>query len=109
MDETFRHFECSVANAYHWQKWLDSRGRPITIPTDGLNGIESPSGVEHTWGRLHDEGKKTGPVIGPVLDTGVRFRYSPMSREHATLFRTFADIDYSNLDEIAGFVSRYGL
>ena len=32
-----------------------------------------------------------------------------MSREHATLFRTFADLEYTNLQEIGAFVTKYGL
>ena len=50
MDEPFRRFEWSVANAYHWQDWLDERGRRLGIPTDGLNGLETTSIVESTWG-----------------------------------------------------------
>ena len=109
MDEPFRRFEWSVANAYHWQDWLDERGRRLGIPTDGLNGLETTSIVEHTWGQLHQEGKKTGPVIGPTLDAHVLRRYSPMSREHATLFRIFADLEYTNLQAIGAFVAKYGL
>jgi endogenous inhibitor of DNA gyrase (YacG/DUF329 family) len=109
MDEPFRRFESEVATAYHWQYWLDARGRRLGIPTGGLNGLESTSAVEHTWGQLQQEGKKTGPVIGPTLDAHVLRRYSPMSREHATLFRTFADLEYTNLQEIGAFVTKYGL
>ena len=109
MDEPFRRFEWSVANAYHWQDWLDERGRRLGIPTDGLNGLETTSIVESTWGQLYQEGKRTGPIIGPTLDAHVLRHYSPMSREHATLFRTFADLEYTNLQEIGAFVTKYGL
>lgn len=109
MDEPFRRFEWLVANAYHWQDWLDERGRRLGIPTDGLNGLETTSIVESTWGQLYQEGKRTGPIIGPTLDAPVLRRYSPMSREHATLFRTFADLEYTNLQEIGAFVTKYGL
>lgn len=109
MDEPFRRFEWHVAKTYHWQHWLDEIGRRLTIPTDGLYGLETPSAVEHTWVQLHEEGRKTGPVVGPVLDSGIRFTYSPMSREHATLFRAFAEIDYTKLSEIGDFVEKYGL
>ncbi|MGH9348765.1 MAG: hypothetical protein ACRD26_16020 [Vicinamibacterales bacterium] len=109
MDEPFRQFEWPVAAAYHWQHWLDARGRRIGIPTDGLNGLDSPSAVEHTWGQLYEEGKKTGPVIGFAPNARIARKYSPMSREHATLFRTFAELDYTNLDAIATFVGTYGL
>src|SRR5262249_38531497 len=75
----------------------------------GLLGLQSSAAVELTWRHLHDKKTQTGPVLGPVMGAGKTRTYSPMSREHATLFRTFADLDYTDLEAVRAFASEYGL
>ena len=109
MREAFLDFEWHVLPAYHWQDWLDAQGKPIVVPDHGRISLDSPSGVELAWQQLHEEGGKTGPVLGPVLDSGEPHRYRPMQREHAALFQTFAALDFQDKEAILGFASVYGL
>ena len=109
MQETFLDFEWHVSPAYHWQEWLDARGKPVVVPDHGLISLESPDGVELAWQQLHDEEGKTGPVLGPILDSGAPRLYRPMQREHAALFQTFAALDFQDKEAILGFASVYGL
>jgi hypothetical protein len=109
MDEPFRQFEWQVFPAYHWQDWLNKRGRPVVVPRRGMLGLHSTAAVEQTWQHFHKKKLQTGPVLGPVIDGANTRTYSPMSREHATLFRTFADLDYTERDAIRSFASKYGL
>ena len=109
MKEPFQHFEWHVSLAYHWQHWLDKDGQPVVVPDEGLISLESPSGVELAWHEYHDQQKQTGPVLGPVLDSGKARQYRPMAREHAVLFRTFANLDFRDRDAILAFVSKFGL
>jgi hypothetical protein len=109
MNEPFLRFEWHVANAYHWQDWLDPRGKPIVLRDRGLMTLDSPTGVERTWQTFRKKGRKVGPVIGVVGDAGTARTYPPMSRENAMLFRRFADIDYHEQTLIHDFVCRYGL
>jgi hypothetical protein len=109
MDEPFRQFQWHVSPTYEWQDWLDGRGHRVLIPTTGLLGLSSPTAVEHTWQSLAKRKRQTGPVLGPTIDAGPARFYNPMSREHASLFRLFADLDYENPDAILAFASQYGL
>ena len=109
MEEPFQHFEWHVSRAYHWQAWLDEHGRPVVVPNEGLISLESPSGVELAWQQYDEQQEHPGPVLGPVLDSGKARQYRPMAREHAALFRTFADLDFRDMDAILAFASQYGL
>jgi hypothetical protein len=109
MKEPFQQFEWHVSPAYHWQDWLDERGRPVVVPDDGLISLDSESGVEIAWQDYYERQEQTGPVIGPVLDSGPARKYQPMVREHATLFRTFADLDFRDRGAILEFATTYGL
>src|SRR5262245_40277441 len=109
MNEPFLRLEWHVAIAYHWQDWIDPRGKPIVLRDRGLMTLDSPTGVERTWQTARKHGRKVGPVIGVVGNAAIARTYSPMSREHAMLFRRFADIDYHEQTLIHDFVCRYGL
>ena len=109
MREAFLDFEWHVHPAYHWQDWLDARGQPVVVPGYGLASLESPDGVELAWQQFHEEDEQTGPVLGPVLDSGQPRRYRPMQRMHAALFQAFAALDFQDRDAIRGFASTYGL
>ena len=109
MREAFLDFEWHVHPAYHWQDWLDARGKPIVVPDHGLASLRSPNAVEFAWQRFHKKKEKAGPVLGPVLDSGEPRRYLPMQREHAALFQTFAALDFQDREAILGFASTYGL
>lgn len=109
VDEPFRSFEWHVAPAYHWQDWLSASGKRLVVPATGFRSYESPSAIELVWEGLNKKDQKVGPVLGPVLDSGLARTYSPMLREHATLFRTFADLDYQDRAAMLDFATRYGL
>jgi len=109
MDEPFRRIVWPVFPDYHWQDWLDPRGRPVVVRERGLTGFNSPTSVEYTWQEFEKKKFVAGPLVGPVLDSGTPHTYAPMSREHASLFRTFADLDYTDVAAILDFVKRYGL
>ena len=109
MPEPFLDFEWHVAPAYHWQDWLDARGRPVVVPDHGLVSLESPDGVELAWQEFYEKNEHAGPVLGPVPDSGESLRYLPMQRRHAALFQTFAAIDFQDREAILGFASVYGL
>jgi hypothetical protein len=110
MNEAFLDFEWAVAPRYEWLDWVDSSGKPLRIPDDGLRGLDSVDAVELTWNHAQDAGEEYGPVLHPVISKGEQARlYHPMQREHSALFREFADLDQSNTTEIVGFASKYGL
>ena len=109
MKEPFQQFEWHVAPAYHWQDWLDERGRPVVVPDEGLISLDSQAGVDLTWQDYYERQEQTGPVLGPVLDSGPARQYQPMVREHAALFRTFTDLDFRDKGAILAFASTYGL
>ena len=110
MDEPLLSLEWSVYPEYHWQDWLDARGKPVLVRAHGLTSLESCSAVEGAWKTFERRKKKTGPVLGPVLDSGKKQRkYSPMQREHAALFRNFAELDYNKKAAILTFATEYGL
>ena len=109
MKEPLTDFEWYVAPTYQWQDWMGHTGNPVVVPAEGLFSLESPSGVEHVWGQFLEKERVAGPILGPVLDSGPAETYRPMRREHASLFRTFADLDYLDKDAILRFASNYGL
>lgn len=114
MNDAFFDFEWKVGPRYEWQDWLNDEGKPVTIPEEGLDSLETPSAVELVWNdycKKEDElGRVTlpGPVLSFDYSRDVR-HYYPMRREHAALFREFADLDYRNQPAILGFAERYGL
>src|SRR5882672_8338049 len=110
MDEAFLPFTWTVAKAYHWQDWLDERTRnPVLAAAEGLASLQSPSTVEVAWERAGKVGRTIGPVIGAVRPSAVKSTYAPMSRPHATLFKTFAELDYQDLDALHAFATEHGL
>src|SRR5579864_1964568 len=108
MNETFLEFEWETWSAYEWSAFLDEKGMRVVVPSRGLATLESPTGVELAWQRLELNGKGSGPVLRPVMRSA-RVRYRPMAREHATLFRTFGELDYRDREAIRGFAMEYGM
>ncbi len=111
MSELFSDFEWAVFPSYQWQEWLDSSGQPVTVGGDEegqLASLGSAAGVEFAWQEYHEEGQETGPVLGPVLESGPLRKYRPMERKHAVLFRRFAVLDFRDKQEILVFASSYG-
>ena len=112
MNDAFYDFDWTVAPRYEWREWLDQDGKPIRVPEDrddSLMGMWSASAVELTWNESQKRKEKYGPVLTPVIGAGEEpRRYHPMQREHAALFREFADLDYKNQEAILKFASTYG-
>ena len=112
MSELFSDFEWTVFPDYHWQDWLDSSGRPVTITAadevDALASLGSSAGVGFAWDRFQEDEEKPGPVLGPVLDSGAVRTYRPMERQHAALFQRFAALDYRDRDALVAFARKYG-
>lgn len=108
MEDVFERFAWPVHISYEWHDWLDEQGRPVTVPTEGLRSARSPRGVERLWQQSKKEGRTVGPILCPSTDA-VERRYSPMSREHAALFRSFAGLDYKDPAAIRDFALTYGL
>ena len=71
--------------------------------------VDADEAVKFAWDRLHEEKRVVGPVLGPPLDSGPPRAYQPMQREHATLFRTFADLNYQDKEALLGFAMKFGL
>jgi len=95
---------------YFWQDWLDDRGNPVVVPSDGILGLYSSRAVELTWQTVQEEGRQVGPVLGPALDCDQPTRtYSPMDREYAALFRLFSELDYHDQSAVLAFASEFGL
>src|SRR5688572_9718101 len=110
MNDAFYDFEWTVAPLYVWEDWLDSAGRPIDVPEDDdLLGLDSPDAIELTWKYAADNEEQYGPVLRPIIGKDKQERrYRPMGRDHAALFREFADLDYLNKDAILSFAHKYG-
>ena len=112
MSELFSDFEWGVFPAYHWQDWLDSSGRPITITAadevEALASLDSSVGVEFAWDRFKESKEKPGPVLGPDLDSGAVRMYRPMERRHAALFKRFVALDYRDRNALLAFARTYG-
>jgi hypothetical protein len=109
MRDAFLDFEWPVQPAYHWQDWLDSKGNAVVVPEKGLASLRSDSAVQLAWQRYEKKQEKTGPVLGPDMNGAPPTMYRPMQREHTTLFRTFAALDYLDKNAILGFAGIYGL
>ena len=109
MGEAFLDFKWPVYPTYHWQDWLDAQGKPVVVPKQGLTSLESATTVTLAWQEHEESQEKPGPVLGPDYDSGKPRYYRPMRREHAALFRRFADLDFRDRDAILTFVSTYGL
>jgi len=110
MNDAFFDFEWTVAPRYVWQEWVDTDGSPLPIPSHDLLGLDSPAAVELTWNHAGEHGRKYGPVLSAELEHLSELRrYRPMHREHAALFREFAEVDYASRDAVQAFASRYGL
>jgi hypothetical protein len=105
MRDVFLGFEWQVAPAYEWADVLDGKGRPITVPTEGVESLETPEAVKLAWQLFGKE--RTGPLLKPSDFSSVARCYRPMER--AALFRDFADLDFQNLDAIREFATTYGL
>lgn len=128
MKPAFSDFEWPVAPAYRWQDWLDGEGQPIAPSSRLLTQLErdvaaAPSRFERI--KSADDGARlareytrigaqraelsvtSGPVLMPVDPANAK-KYRPMGREHAALFRVFADVDYRDPKAILAFASRYG-
>ena len=109
MREPFLDFEWRVFPTYHWQDWLDERGRPVVARDHGVASLESPGAVELAWQERGDKQEIAGPLLGPVPDSGKAQQYQPMERKHAALFRTFEALDFQDKGAIIAFASSYGL
>jgi hypothetical protein len=108
MTDAFADFRWPVYE-YEWQDWLDESGRLLLVPSKGLASSESASGLELLWNRAQKSEKKYGPVLCPIVKDALQApSYRPMDRNHAALFREFADLDYQNTDSILKFAHRYG-
>ena len=100
MDGGFLEFKWDVWPAYEWRPWLDKDG--ILVADEGL---ASASAVKIAAERS----EKTGPLLCPALDSGLPRTYHPMERKHATLFLTFARLEWRDRDAIQQFATTYGL
>jgi hypothetical protein len=76
--------------------------------------LEDEHTIQAALHRLEVENRSLPPyaakTLGPFLcERGDVVRtYAPMSREYATLFRTFADLDFRDPLALGGFAKRYG-
>jgi hypothetical protein len=110
MLDAFYEFEWAVAPRYAWEDWVDAAGRPINVPDDDdLLGLDSSDAAELTWNYAADHEEQYGPVLRPVIGKNEQERrYRPMDRDHAALFREFADLDYVSKEAILAFAHKYG-
>jgi hypothetical protein len=107
MNDAFADFSWPVYD-YEWLDWVDESGKLLPVPSEGLASTESASGVELLWNRA-GELKKYGPVLRPIVKDALEASsYRPMDRDHAALFREFADLDYRSTESILKFAKRYG-
>jgi hypothetical protein len=109
MNDAFYDFEWTVAPEYEWQDWLDGSGARVVVPADGVASLASAGGVELAWNRAQKAKHVYGPVLRPIIKDASKVRhYYPMQREHAALFREFADLDYRSTVSLLAFARRYG-
>lgn len=108
MNEAFSDFEWHVWPSYRWREVLGPDGAPITVPTGGMGGFDSPAAIEHLWDSADKAGKSIGPELVPVLESGNPKRYLPMAREHVALFLEFSQLDFRQPEEMLAFANRYG-
>jgi hypothetical protein len=98
--QPFFDFEWPVAPDYRWVEWLDEAGKPVR-PSD--RDLQHPKTTKVFEEKV---GEETGPVLTPVEGPSVVIH--PMDREHATVFRRFAELAATNTDAILAFVREYG-
>lgn len=109
MADAFQDFEWSVTDRYEWVDWLDAEGNAVVVPDDGLARLRSASAVEALWNHADSKNVTYGPLLQQtVVDSKATRHYRPMDREHAALFRMFADLDYQKPAEILEFAQKYG-
>lgn len=95
----FFEFPSPVAPDYRWVEWLDPDGNPVRPSEFAAHPNTSADLVE-------EKGKETGPVLMPV--EGPHTVIHPMDRDHAALFRRFAELDATDPDAILGFARLFG-
>ena len=98
-ERPFYESEWVIANDYEWREWLDSDHRAVHQSEWELH--PNTSSIPRV-----EEGQESGPVL--TATEGPHRVLHPMSRANAALFRRFADLDASNLDEILSFARTYG-
>lgn len=113
MNDAFYDFKWPVAPSYAWQRWVDANGAPLEIPMaadDQLLGLDSEGSAVLTWSHALETEQQFGPVLSPVMANASELRhYQPMQREHAALFRVFAEVNFASQDAVMEFATRYGL
>jgi hypothetical protein len=102
MNDPFLDFEWPVWSAHEWVEVADQGG---VDPFEGLANLDSCLAVEVAWQKV---GNRAGPLLRPILTAGAPVIYRPMKRQHATLFREFADLDYRDRTELQLFAEVYG-
>ena len=98
-NQPFFEFEWPVAPDYRWVEWLDANGNPVRRSGFAAHPNTSAALVE-------EKGSETGPVLMCV--EGPHTTIHPMDRDHASLFRRFAELDATDPDAILGFARQYG-
>ena len=107
MKDAFQELAWAVWSSYGWLDHSDENGKPLFV--EPAHRFETPAAVETAW-RINDQKKrKTGPTLDYSLNQGEPRMIVLMSKEHATLFQAFSEIDYSDLDAIKSFAMDYGL
>jgi nucleotide-binding universal stress UspA family protein len=109
MNPAFSDFEWTVAQSYEWRDWLDKDGKPVVVPLEGTESLESSRAVELAWERSQDEAKTRGPLLHFEIDPaeGPR-RYRPLQRQDSALFRQFAGLNYRDPEALLAFARQYG-
>jgi len=106
MNEPFLAFEWAVHADYQWHELRDERGHVRRVKErGGLANLGTCSSVELAYDRELNSGRATGPLLRPSGKTVI---YRPMAREHAALFREFAEVDYRDVEAIRTFANKYG-
>lgn len=107
MKDAFKELEWPVWPVYDWHDHFHENGMPLF--KEPAHRFETPEAVETAW-RLNDQkNRKTGPTLDCLFNHGEPRMIVLMSRQHATLFRTFSELDYSDRDAIKSFAMTYGL
>lgn len=109
MDEPFLDFTWPVFEAYTWCDLPGKNSKPQVVPAKGVASLESPSAVHLAWEKFEQHGRGRGPILRRAREFRPVHTYHPMDKEHATLFHTFAAVEYWNRDAISAFASAYGL
>ena len=98
-NQPFFEFEWPVAPDYLWVEWLDEAGEPVRPAGFAAHPDTSAAFVE-------EKGSETGPVL--MIVEGPHTTIHPMDRDHASLFRRFAELDATNPEAILDFARQYG-